>query len=436
MVIQEAFHYQQYGESAGFDEADALAIKPSRSDGLVRSRVAYFETPKEPLKAPSVRPPRPPLPPRPYGNATYSNRRNHEQEAVYASRPRYTDSFSNLTMIDERRQEDYPTSSRSSTARPKSPLMEMGIQHYNHGEYGLAEKAFHAALKSAQAINSASDDISTALLMGNLGAVYLKQGKVQEALETLDSALKLKLKLGSKALLSDTYNNLGNCANLLGEYEDSLEYYRLALQELRQTRGRKADVADALFNIGRLEIQRENFKTAHGVLAEALRMAKQVYGATHVYIAEASDLLGFVQVSLAEHDLALTSFTKGLEIYRTIYGPLHPDVANAIFNIGMVREASGEFSDAREAYNTAQDLYRRLGTDPADAGFQTVRRSLSHMEKRIAQQNQDKLVKNLSLMEKQLAQHTQAKLIQKHQEALLKKKQPRASRSGRNGSAD
>lgn len=338
-----------------------------------------------------------------------------QQQLQHHHRSRYPDSFSDndlngLPAIDESRQEDFPVI-RASSGRIGSPLLETGIQHYIQGEFVLAEKAFTTALKTQQA-NTPEDDLSTAIIMGNLGAVYLKQNRIEAAMKMLQASLNVKKSLGSKVMMADTYNNLGNCANLLGNYNESLEYYRMALQELRRKRGRKSDVADALFNIGRLEIHRKNFESANSILHEALRMAKEVYGKNHVYIAEASDLLGFVQVSLCQYELALVSFTKGLEVYRNLHGPLHPDVANAIFNIGMVRESFKEYPDAWEAYNTAQDLYRRLGTPPDDPGLRTVRRSIAHVEKLIAQVNQ-------------------ARLVEKHQEALLSKKKKKRGKRDR-----
>ena len=326
-----------------------------------------------------------------------------------AYRHRYQDSFSNeLPMINESRQEDFPATTRSSSTRSGSPLLEAGLEHYNRGEYVLAEKAFMTALKTQQA-NMSPDDKMSALIMGNLGAVYLKQNKIKEAMQFLETSLAMKKSVREDVMMADTYNNLGNCANMLGKYDDSIEYYRLALQELRKKRGQKSDVADTLFNIGRLEIYRQNFETARGVLSEALRMANEVYGEDHIYVAEASDLMGFVQISLGQYDDALISFTKSLEIHRNLHGPLNVDVAHSIYNIGMVRESTGELSEAWEAYNTSQDLYRRLGTPPEDPGFRTVRRSVANVEKVLAQQ-------------------TQARLVQKHYDALKKKKKLKEKR--------
>ena len=372
--------------------------------GLVRSRVQFFESPEAKRAPPPEAPPMHAIVPAvsrtvpyPYAPqpptktpdappATQPPRAHRTAPVPSTFRRRYPDSFSNeLPMIDESRQEEFPVS-RTVASKSGSPLLEVGIDHYNRAEYVLAEKAFMTALKTQHA-NLTVDDATTAIILGNLGAVYLKQNKVEQAMKFLESSLDMKRNLRQEVMMADTYNNLGNCANILGKYDDSLEFYRLALQELRQKRGRKSDVADALFNIGRLEIHRENFKSANGVLQEALRLTNEVYGDNHMFVAEASDLMGFVQVSLGQFEDALISFTKGLEIYRNNHGPLHLDVANSIFNIGLVRESNKEYPDAWEAYNTAQDLYRRLGASPEDPGFKTVRRSIAHVEKLIAQEN-------------------------------------------------
>jgi eukaryotic-like serine/threonine-protein kinase len=233
-------------------------------------------------------------------------------------------------------------------------------------------------------------------------------------------AMKKRLAEAVPVVLADTLNNLGNCANLRGDYDESLKYYHQALSELRDDdnnnntssnthRGngsgpRAAQVANLLFNIGRLEIQRREWDNALDALSEAWRMTRDVWGNSHVYVAQTLDLLGFVQISTKQYDSAIISFTGALSIYRRINGPLHPDVASALFNVGMVREARGDLDDALEAYKTARDLHIRLGTLEEDPGFTTVRHSIASMQK--------------SLTQKKLAH-----LVAKHQGTLLKKKQ-------------
>ena len=388
----------------------AAAPPPKKGRGLVSSRVQFFElseSQRRSIQSEHEDTPR-------EQNAYVSEQRAFLQPPLFPSslpssetrepvsisppsrRRRYPDSFSNdLPVIEETRQDFH-----------SSPLIEVGIEHYNREEYVMAEKAFKTALKTDQA-NGSEDKSQSALVMSNLGAVYLKQNKFEAANQFLETSLEIKKTLGENVAMSDTYNNLGNSNFLMGRLDEALEYYRLALHELREKRGQKKDVADILFNIGRLEIYRENWVTARDVLQEASRMTKEAYTDNLLYVAEASDLMAFVQLTMGQTEEALTSFTKALEIYRDVHGPLHVDVANAIFNIGLVREASEEYSEAWEAYNTALELHRKLGSSLGDPEFKKVRTSIANVEKLVAQQQ------------------NQARLVQRHQEAITKKKKPK-----------
>lgn len=269
-------------------------------------------------------------------------------------------------------------------------LIESGVNYYNEGEFEKALKAFSTALKTQRA-NGSNDDICVALTLGNLGSVYLQQNNLVEAERVLQESLEIKKKIAPSMIMADTLNNLGNCANLRGEHEASLIYYEDALDDIRSKNGRRPDEINALFNIGRLEIQRQHWTKALIALNEACRMARDHYGTNHVFVAQTLDLMGFVQLSTNKMDSSMVSFTGSLAIYRRLYGPLHVEVANSLFNVGMVREAKGDYADAWEAYTTARDLYSRLGTEHEHPGFATVRRSIANIEKTIAKQNQQRL---------------------------------------------
>jgi Tfp pilus assembly protein PilF len=222
--------------------------------------------------------------------------------------------------------------------------------------------------------------------------VYLQLDNIDEAEKVLGESLEMKRRLAPEMLVADNLNNLGNCANLKGEYEKSMNYYKQALEEITSKEGGLGDEVNALFNIGRLEIQRRNWNEAMNSLNQACRLAREHFGTNHAFVAQTLDLMGFVQLSTKNMDSAMVSFTGALAIYRRIHGPMHLDVANSLFNVGMVREAKDDLADAWEAYTTSRDLFARLGTDPDHPGFLTVRRSIANVEKTIAKQHRQKLV--------------------------------------------
>lgn len=228
-----------------------------------------------------------------------------------------------------------------------STLIGSGVEYYSAGEYAKALKAFTTALKT-QRVSIGDEDICIALTLGNLGAVHLQQGNLDEAESVLLESLLMKRRLKPQLIVADTLNNLGNCANLRGDYRKSLEYYREALEDLRNKQGRPEDLANTLFNLGRLEIQQQGWDTAMAMLTEALRVSKEIFGVYHSFVAQTLDLIGFVQLSTGDLDAAIISFTKALGIFRRLHGPLHVDVANSLFNVGTW---SG---DARSAHRVSR----------------------------------------------------------------------------------
>jgi len=169
-----------------------------------------------------------------------------------------------------------------------SALIESGVSHYTKGEYDKALKAFGAALKTQRVSAPGGNDICVALTLGNLGAVYLQQGNFVEAERVLQESLDIKKGLAPNMLMADTLNNLGNCANMRGDYINSCLYYEEALEEIRAKNGPRVDEINALFNIGRLEIQREHWTKAMISLSDACRMAKESYGSNSEFVGKLS----------------------------------------------------------------------------------------------------------------------------------------------------
>jgi predicted negative regulator of RcsB-dependent stress response len=308
-----------------------------------------------------------------------------QPKKAYQHRPQ--DSFASkapvkVEQIVEQREEK-PTTETECSSSVGSNLIESGTQYFSQGEFEKALKAYNTALKT-QRVSVGDDDISIALTLSNIGAVHLQQGNLDKAEKALESSLEIKNRLAPDMIVADTLNNLGNCANLRGDYDKSKFYYKESWNDLRRKRGRRVDIANNLFNMGRLEIQQQRWESASKILSQAYHLNREVYGADHIYLAQTLDLVGFVHVQTGNFDTALLSVTSALGIYRKTQGPLSTDAANALFNVGMVRELCGDLSGAWESYTTSRDIYSRLGTDHEDRGYKMVRRSISIVERAVA----------------------------------------------------
>jgi len=118
--------------------------------------------------------------------------------------------------------------------------------------------------------------------------------------------------------MSRTQNNLGVVADTLGDYDEALEWYGLALASSKRI-GHVRGVASALVNLG------VTFET------------------------------------LGRRDEAEAHYRESLEAYREI-GDVRGEAAS-LANLGHLAEARGAFVDAKEFYEQSVALKRRLG-DP------------------------------------------------------------------------
>jgi len=360
-------------ESIQADQSTDVVRRPAttiRATGLVSRRVEMYESPRNAS------------PPKPY---------RHRQQDSFQAKPVYRQEGKRDL---ETRQENSPIRNYEQNFEAQqvvSELVESGVDHYNKGEYAEALRDFSTALRN-QRSRMGHDNMSIALTLGNLGAVYLQLDMYIDAQRTLMESLEIKKRLAPSSLMADTLNNLGNCANLQGDLQRSLFFYEQALEDLKDKNGEAIDIANALFNIGRLEVQQREWKKALQHLDEACGITRQVYGDNHAFVAQTLDLIGYVHLSTLNHDRAMIAFTGALSIHRQLQGPINIDVANSLLNVGILREAKGELTEAWEAYSTANDIFVRLNTDKDHPTFAAVRSSVVTVERAITKKNQQKLV--------------------------------------------
>ena len=362
-----------------------------------------------------------------YGNGVGESRRRYVDSFAVSSKPHYVQprsaaasaSTSELTStasspanksnhIEDGTNEE---TAANNTDRPRSnyvasTLVECGIEHDNCGEHEKALKAFRAALK-AQRLSLGCNHLCIAHTLGNMGAVYLKQGRLFLASQALEEAIRMKLKFRmkendpkqSKIYLGDILNNLGNVAYLRGDFTTSMKYYRTTLKDARSF-GKRCDggddsgseqkvlmdteLANALHNIGRLHIHQKEWDAALSVLTECHRLEETTFGADSIRLADTLELIGFVHFSSSNLKAAMTYFSEALSLHRNMHGPLHADVASCLLHIGMVREATGDLKDAWEVYTKSRDVFVRVGVDFSHRGLKAARRSIASIEHLLA----------------------------------------------------
>jgi tetratricopeptide (TPR) repeat protein len=318
---------------------------------------------------------------------------------------RYVDSFAacyqpesvqNQTMLKDEKANKKSSGGTSNFVA--STLVDSGVEHHSRGEYEKALKAFAAAL-NAQRLSLGGEHICVAHTLGNMGSVYLRQGRLILASEALEEALRMKLQLRGKQskeeqeqcsiLVADLLNNLGNVAYLRRDYLTSLKHYLATLKDLRTHNAPEEELAKTLHNIGRLYVHQQEWDAALRILTECHRMECDLHGPDNILICDTLNLIGFVHVQSSSVDLALQSFILALSISQAAYGTDHPSIASSLLNIGMALEAKGQLKDAWESYDGARDIYKRVGADHTHDGLKATRRSIACIKRLLAERRDE-----------------------------------------------
>ena len=273
-----------------------------------------------------------------------------------------------------------------------SQLVDTAVKLYFDGEYDKALKSFNTALKTQQ-LTLGDNDIVVAHTMGNIGAVYIAMGMLDDAMRILQECLNIKMKLRSDpntqlppgcdvVIISDTLSNLGSTSFLRGEYYDAMSYYQSCLKELTEgpIAGTKSEIADVLYNIGNVHCLLNELDDALMAMAESLQLTHSSLadGKEEPQAAEIMEKIGAIYMSQNKFDDAMTAFLEALTITKTALGSDHIDCAASVYNVGMAYECKGEMRRAIESYNAALEVFHKNGVD--NTSVEMVRQRLMQMQ--------------------------------------------------------
>lgn len=232
-------------------------------------------------------------------------------------------------------------------------LMQRGVQQHDRGEYNQALKNFRRALK-AQTKCYGEKHVLVAHTLANIGSVFLRQGRLHEAGVALEKAWEIKEDLrGSsktkeeraKIGVAEVLNNLGNVAYLRGNYAQSLEFYRQSVKELRTyPEGSHKELANALHNLGRLQVIRKDWRGALNSLSQCQEIEEEIYGIDSIELAATKELAGYAYLALEAYDESLILFSDALSILQVCFGNMHENVATSLVNVAMAMEGAGNTS--------------------------------------------------------------------------------------------
>lgn len=218
--------------------------------------------------------------------------------------------------------------------------------------------------RGAQQARSLSRDPKVqAELYANLGAIYQKLGKLDQADSLLQSSLDER-----KSLFGADSSEVAESLTALGLLRS--DQARLDQAEQLTRRGFEIDklrfppshpaIARAQLAYGKVLAQRGSYDQAIQVLNDAVRI-ESAPGMAPSDLAESLSTLADAQYSAGHYPAADALYRRVLELHRQLYGDRHPLIAGDLENLAAIQQDLGYYSQSelfdRQALEVAQSYY-------------------------------------------------------------------------------
>ena len=223
-------------------------------------------------------------------------------------------------------------------------------------------------------------------LYQNLGEIYQKLGKFEEADGLLRSALDQHRSLfgADSPEVAESLTGLGLLRSDQARLEEAEQQVQQGLAMARRhLPSNHPALAKATLAVGKVLAQRGFYDRAIDALNEAVRL-QSAPGVAPAELATSLSALADAHYSAGHYDICRSLYTRVLEMHRQIYDAGHPLIADDLGSLGAVQRDLGYYSEAeqldRQALEIVQSYY---GHDhPQTAGRLTaLAESLTYQKK-------------------------------------------------------
>lgn len=202
---------------------------------------------------------------------------------------------------------------------------QIGNHYMRQGQHKLSFENYHNALRCFRLISSSSrspspllggarrddDNVTTTLsiaaTLGNIGTVQWRMGRLEEAIETLQSAVST-----------------------------AEDYSGDASQE----------VANLLFTLGMAHSLKQEYEEAIDCFARMKHIITNIYGPSHVEVARAVDAMGKVCILQGDPSQAIQFHSDALRVKQCALGSRHASVLQTQMNLALAFRADHKYQEA------------------------------------------------------------------------------------------
>lgn len=242
----------------------------------------------------------------------------------------------------------------------------LGQLYVDQGKFELAEPLCKEALEIQRKVVGDHHPLTLEALT-NLGRCLIKQGNYISAelvcKEALDTGRTVLTDHHPSTILA--MSTLGEVYSRQGKHELAETLYQQALEFSRTVLGNKhADTLLAMSNLGSLYYRLGKHDIVEPLFKETLDTSREILGNKHPFTLEAISNLGQLYSNQKRMEPALLLCKEALEIRRQVLGDLHPGTLQSMNNLGKLYHRQREDSLAEQLYTEALSARRKiLGDD-------------------------------------------------------------------------
>jgi len=239
--------------------------------------------------------------------------------------------------------------------------------------------------------------------LSTLGHVQLRQGDMDEALESLEEMFEIRRReLGpGHPLTGAAHQGLGTVLGSLGHYTQALEHLEAARYICEPTFGRNSrEMAIIHYTLGEVLFRLERFGRSLEHHEEALQIRRSLYGPDHVEIASSLNALGLTYLEFERFEEAEFFLEASLAMLHRTLGEDHPQLFNNLLNLGRLRRKQGRLDEAPSYYESAWKVAKKNhGEEDVRVAQALVGLGKSHLDARRIQEAIEYLQQGLQVLE-------------------------------------
>ncbi len=237
-------------------------------------------------------------------------------------------------------------------------------------ELGLAKLELKNRLKALEirkkVFGEQSDRVATSYL--NLAITLRNENRLREAYHYAEAGVRILEKEADSFIhfLGNGYNILGFISRDLRRHEESLYWYKKALEVRRRQNNRAEWTAMAIQNLGLAYENQGNTQEALAYLEEAKAYIRLHLSGDPIQLGRADFYIGKAYKRDGQLEVALSYYQKILPVYEAAYGPHSMQMAVILNAIGEIHFLLDHFSKAYSTYRQArQALLPEMADFPA-----------------------------------------------------------------------